>query len=58
MKIYEAPPERKSFPSRGIKADTRIHMEEKMVRDSQLWGNDDTSLWIVENKLYNLNDFI
>jgi cytochrome b involved in lipid metabolism len=29
-----------------------------MVRDCQLWGNDNTNLWIVENKLYDLTDFI
>jgi len=33
-------------------------MEEKVIRDSQLWGNDNTDLWIVENKLYDLKDFI
>lgn len=29
-----------------------------MVRDSQLWGNDNSDLWIVENKLYDLTPFI
>ncbi len=58
MKIHQTPPERKAFPSRGINANTKIHMEEKMVRDCQLWGNDDTNLWIVENKLYDLSSFV
>jgi cytochrome b involved in lipid metabolism len=33
-------------------------MEEKVVRDCQLWGNDDSNLWIVENKIYDLTDFV
>ena len=33
-------------------------MEEKVIRDSQLWGNDNTNLWIIENKLYDLKEFI
>lgn len=33
-------------------------MEEKVVRDCQLWGNDNTNLWIVENKLYDLSGFL
>ena len=58
MKIVEAPPERKAFPSRGINATPKIHMEEKVIRDSQLWGNDNTNLWIIENKLYDLKEFV
>ena len=29
-----------------------------MVRDCQLWDNDNTNLWIVENKLYDLSSFV
>lgn len=45
------------MPTRGIKASTLIWMEEKVIRDSQLWNSEDTNLWIVENKLYDLNGF-
>ena len=32
--FIQPPPERKSFPSRGIKATPQIHMEEKKARDA------------------------
>lgn len=57
-KVAEAPPERKSLPSRGIVTSPPIWMEQKRVRDQELWGSQNKNLWIFENSLYDLNNFI
>lgn len=54
----EVKPERKSMPTRGIKGSPQIWMQEKKERDAQLWGSDTSNYWIIENKLYDLTDFI
>ena len=39
-KVAETPIERKALPSRGLQTTPPIYMEEKAIRDQQLWGND------------------
>lgn len=58
MAIHEVSPERKSLPTRGIKCSPEVWVEEKKVRDTQLWGNDSAKFWIIENKLYDLTPFL
>lgn len=54
----EVKPDRQSMPTRGIKGSPQIWMQEKKERDAQLWGCDTSDYWIIENKLYDLTDFI
>jgi cytochrome b involved in lipid metabolism len=51
-------PDRKTLPTRGLKGSPHIWMDEKRERDAELWQSDITNYWIIENKLYDLNNFI
>ena len=58
MKIVEVQPDRKTLPTRGLKGNPHIWMQEKRERDAELWGTDTNNFWIIENKLYDLSNFI
>ncbi len=58
MKIEEVKSDRKTLPTRGLQGSPQIWMQEKKERDAQLWGCDTSNLWIIENKLYDLNNFV
>ena len=51
-------PDRKSLPTRGIKSNPYLWLEEKKARDADLWGADSSQYWIIENKMYDLTNFI
>ena len=58
MHVEQAKRDRQSLPTRGLKGNTQIWMNEKKERDAELWGCDTSQYWIIENKRYDLKDYI
>jgi cytochrome b involved in lipid metabolism len=46
------------MPTRGLKGSPQIWINEKKERDAELWGCDTSKYWIIENKLYDLTNFV